>query len=262
MDEAELRRLLQNIPLRGIRYRETMTSTNDEALEWLEQGAPDACLVLANNQTKGRGRMERQWVSISEASLTFSLIVQPKTIMKALIPFYAPLSGLVICKALEQHVGLSPQMKWPNDVLLQGKKTAGVLTEAVWNESDCKGVVIGIGLNVAPVSVSDGGDFSLPVTSINEVAGREIDRWHLLFWILDTFFRERSEIGSETFFREWEHHLAYRGEKVSIIPPAGIPFTGKMLGINQNGDLRVELDDGTTKEIAAGDVHLRYDSGG
>jgi biotin-(acetyl-CoA carboxylase) ligase len=78
---------------------------------------------------------------------------------------------------------------------------------------------------------------------------------------LDIFFQEQSKLGSKSFFEQWEKRLAYQGERVTIIPISGTSFTGKMLGINQNGDLRVELDDGATKEIAAGDVHLRYDSG-
>jgi BirA family biotin operon repressor/biotin-[acetyl-CoA-carboxylase] ligase len=261
MDEFELRHLLRNIPLADIRYRESMTSTNDEALDWLEHDAPDASLVIANDQTKGRGRMNRQWFSSPETALTFSLILRPKEEVTASLPFYAPLAGLAVCKALEQHAGLSPQMKWPNDVLLQGKKAAGVLTEAVWNGNACKGVVIGIGVNIAPVSVPESDIFPLPAISVNEVAGQKIDRWQLLLWILEIFFQEQFEIGSQVFLTEWEKRLAYRGERVTIIPPAGTPFTGKMLGINQNGDLQVELDDGTTKEISAGDVHLRYDSG-
>ncbi len=261
MDEFALRHLLKNIPVADIRYRESMASTNDEALTWLEQGAPDASLVVTNNQTRGRGRMNRQWFSSSEATLTFSLILRPNERMKSSIALYAPLAGLVVCKALEQHVGLSPQMKWPNDVLLEGKKTAGILTEAVWDENICKGVVVGIGVNIAPVSVPESDFFSLPAISVNEVAGKKIERWQLLYWILDIFFQEQIKIGSKAFFEQWEQRLAYRGEKVAIIPIAGTSFTGKMQGINQNGNLRVELDDGTTKEITAGDVHLRYDSG-
>jgi BirA family biotin operon repressor/biotin-[acetyl-CoA-carboxylase] ligase len=261
MDDFALHHLLKNIPLADIRYRESMESTNDEALTWFEQGVPDASLVITNNQTRGRGRMKRQWYSSPEAALTFSLILRPKEIKKASIAFYAPLAGLVVCKALEQCAGLSPQIKWPNDVLLQGKKTAGILTEAVWDGDFCRGVIVGIGVNIAPVSMPESDIFPLPAISINEVAGKKIDRWQLLYWILDIFFQEQSKLGSKSFFEQWEKRLAYQGERVTIIPISGTSFTGKMLGINQNGDLRVELDDGATKEIAAGDVHLRYDSG-
>ncbi len=261
MNELVLHNLLKNIPLADIHYRESMASTNDEALTWLEQGAHDASLVVTNDQTRGRGRMNRQWFSSPDEALTFSLILRPKEIKRASIAFYAPLAGLVVCKALEQHVGLSPQIKWPNDVLIEGKKTAGILTEAVWDGDICKGVVVGIGVNIAPFYVPETDIFPLPPISVNEVTGKKIDRWQLLYWILDIFFQEQIKMGSKDFFEQWEKRLAYRGEKVTIIPMAGTSFTGKMQGINQNGNLRVELDDGAIKEITAGDVHLRYDLG-
>ena len=129
MDEQTLEQLLRNTPVTGLRYFDAAGSTNDIALQWIESGAEDFSLVVADQQTAGRGRMQRKWVTNPGAALAFSLILHltPEEISLAgLIPFMA---GAAVSSALEQLYSLTPQIKWPNDILLKKKKTAGILVE-------------------------------------------------------------------------------------------------------------------------------------
>ena len=261
MDQFILQQLLSDLSLGEVRYRQETASTNDEALQWLEQGAPDASLVCAGIQTRGRGRMERTWYSTPGASLAFSLILNASLMQPETIPLLAPYAGLAVCKALEDSLGLSPSIKWPNDVLLDGKKVAGILSEAVWDGPACKGAVIGIGVNVAPESVPLMPELAFPAGSIDEAAGRQVDRWKLLHAVIAELLRSRSTIGSVDFFREWENRLAFRGERVVVIPPAGSRISGRVMGISLPGCLQIRLDNGTTRDVEAGDVSLRPEPG-
>ncbi len=257
MDQAALQKLLSGLPVGEVRYTEETASTNDDALQWLEEGAPDASLVCTGMQTRGRGRMERTWYSTPDASLAFSVIFHAGGRNPESVSLLAPFAGLAVCKALEASLGLSAQIKWPNDVLLGGRKVAGILSEAVWDGLSCRGVVVGIGVNVAPESVPPLQELAFPAGSIEEAAGKAIDRWYLLCAIITELVYSRSAVGSAGFFGEWEDRLAFKGEMVEVLSPAGGRISGRLAGISPAGSLRIRLDDGTTRDVAAGDVSLR-----
>lgn len=261
MDQAALQAILSDLPLGAVRYTEETASTNNDALHWLEQGAPDASLVCAGMQTHGRGRMERAWYSTPDASLSFSIIFHAGGMDPNAVALLAPFAGLAVCKALEASLSLSPRIKWPNDVLLDGRKVAGILSEAVWDGPECKGAVIGIGVNVAPGSVPPESAVAFPAGSIDEAAGRQVDRWELLHAVIAEVLRSRLVIGRADFFREWEGRLAFRGERVVVISPAGGRISGWVTGISPAGSLRIRLDNGTTRDVEAGDVSLRPEPG-
>ena len=132
MDVNSLTSLLSELPVPQIRYFETIGSTNDEALAWIQAGSQDGCLVIADQQTQGRGRLNRRWITHPGAALAFSLILQPTAGEIDRLEFFSPLGALAICQAMEELYGLNPQIKWPNDVLLQGRKIAGILVETAW----------------------------------------------------------------------------------------------------------------------------------
>jgi BirA family biotin operon repressor/biotin-[acetyl-CoA-carboxylase] ligase len=257
MDQIALQELLSALPLGAVRYVDETASTNDDALQWLAEGAPDASLVCTGMQTRGRGRMERAWYSTPGASLAFSVIFHAGSAEPQAVSLLAPFAGLAVCKALETSLGLSPCIKWPNDVLLGGKKVAGVLAEAVWDGPVCRGVVIGIGVNVASRSIPPMQALVFPAGSIEQAAGRTVDRWELLHAIIAELLHSRSTIGSTGFFQEWEGRLAFKGERVEVFPPAGGRVSGRLAGITPAGSLRIGLDDGTTRDVEAGDVSLR-----
>ncbi len=261
MDEKQLQTHLSGLNLGTICYLTETDSTNDVALQMLEQGAPDASLVAAGWQKQGRGRLDRIWYSVPEHSLTFSMLFTDLSLEPSKINLLAPFAGMAVTLALEENLRLSPEIKWPNDVLLDGKKVAGILVDSVWEGDRHKGVVIGVGVNVATMSVPPEESQMFPSGSVEFAAGSKVDRWELLRWIITKMQREKGNIGSETFMAGWERRLAYKNQPVRISTLTDSPIMGHVLGINPVGSLRIELDDGTTRDVEAGDVSLRPATG-
>ena len=131
MNELQLEQHLSSLPLGAFRYYETIGSTNNEALAWASQGAPDFSLILADEQTSGRGRMDRKWFTPPYSALAMSLILRPTTIERAHPARTTGLLALSLAESLLK-LGLVPQIKWPNDVLLTDRKVAGILVESTW----------------------------------------------------------------------------------------------------------------------------------
>lgn len=249
--------LLARLPVTQIRYFHTIGSTNDEALAWLQAGAQDGCLVAADQQTRGRGRLQRRWITRPGVSLAFSLILQPTPKEANCMGFFSPLGALAICQSLEDLFGLAPQIKWPNDVLLQGKKIAGILVEAAWLGDHLQGVVIGMGINVKPASVPPASELLFPASCVEDAAGRPVDRMLLLREIVQALFEWRSKMCAEAFRQAWEQRLAFRGQWVRIEGTDKPPVTGQVLGIDASGSLLLRSPAGETVTVSVGDVHLR-----
>ena len=128
---------------------ETTESTNTVAMELGKQGAAAGTLVIAESQTKGRGRLSRTWISPKGTGLYFSIILRPKLDLEDL-PKITIAAGVAICKALEKATSVAPQIKWPNDILVDNKKCGGILTEAgPLTASDLPLVILGVGLNIS-----------------------------------------------------------------------------------------------------------------
>jgi BirA family biotin operon repressor/biotin-[acetyl-CoA-carboxylase] ligase len=165
MDERTLRKTLSDILLGGLRTFEQIGSTNDVALAWAADGAPDLALVCAEEQTSGRGRGDRRWFTSPGTALAFSLVLRPLTCEEQSVPLFSGLGAVAVCEALEMR-GLHPEIKWPNDVLLNRRKVCGVLVEAVWmgDKVDC--IVLGIGVNVKPEAIPPSDQLNFPATSI------------------------------------------------------------------------------------------------
>lgn len=257
MNAQSLENLLAGLPITHLRYFDTIGSTNDEALGWVAEGAEDGCLVVADQQTQGRGRFQRRWVTRPGCALAFSLILHPTKEEMNHIGFFSPLGALAISQALEDALGLAPQIKWPNDVLLDRQKAAGILVEAAWLGDVLQGVVIGIGVNIAPEAVPPADELLFPATSVEEAAKRTVDRETLLRSILQALFAWRSQISSEGFHRAWEQRLAFQNEWVRIEEAGGEPITGQVVGIDTQGSLIIKNATGKTVAVAVGDVHLR-----
>jgi BirA family transcriptional regulator, biotin operon repressor / biotin---[acetyl-CoA-carboxylase] ligase len=256
MDSATLKILLQDTPVTGLRYIDTVGSTNDMAMQWIESGASDFSLVVADQQTAGRGRMQRKWVTNPGSALAFSLILHltPEEIPHAgLIPFLAAVS---VSSTLEQLYHLQPQIKWPNDILLNGKKTTGILVESVWKDAGHVSVVIGIGVNITPASLPPIENLNLQPTCIEEANGHIVDRWQLLSALLKSMNTWRFEIGKESLIDYINLRLAYKGQQVRIIETYGEELHGNLVGIDPSGALLIESDS-VILPIDIGDLHLR-----
>ncbi|MEO7839349.1 MAG: biotin--[acetyl-CoA-carboxylase] ligase, partial [Anaerolineales bacterium] len=152
MYQNELEKLLSNLPLGDVKYFDSIGSTNDEALAWAAIDARDLSLVIADEQTAGRGRLDRKWSTPSGTALAFSLIVRPTVDEKPHLSRTVGWAALAVTDSLRTRQ-LTPQIKWPNDVLLLERKVCGILVESVWSGEEIDCVVIGTGINVLKGSV-------------------------------------------------------------------------------------------------------------
>ncbi len=255
LNQESLQKHLIGLPVSAFRYFEQTGSTNDDALEWIGNGAPDGSLVIADEQTAGRGRMDRKWVTRKGTSLAFSVIFRPEGSDR--VPFYAPLGALGVALALETMSTARPQIKWPNDVLVGGKKVCGILAEASWEGDRLAGLVLGIGINIATSSVSLEDDFLFPADSLQHGLGTDLNRMDLLVEVLRHIFLWQDRVGSDAFLTEWNNRLAFQGQEVHINRPGLEGITGEVLRIGQDGKLWVRQINGKDISISAGDVSLR-----
>lgn len=248
---------LAHFNLPAYRVFESVPSTNDVALAWAKEQAPDGALVIANAQTAGRGRMDRHWFTPPDCALAFSLILRPTSQESENVALFSPLGGLALSLALETRYQLQPRIKWPNDVLLNRKKTAGILAETIWQAGQPQAIILGIGVNVGKDCVPPADQVLFPATSIEEALNSKVERWELLEAILHNLFAWRKQLTSPAFLDAWQNRLAFLGEQVYILQPQQEKIRGTVMGLTTSGDLSLLLHNGEIHNFAAGDIHLR-----
>jgi BirA family biotin operon repressor/biotin-[acetyl-CoA-carboxylase] ligase len=261
MDERNLRNALSGIPLCGLRYFEQTGSTNDIALAWAAAGAPDLALVYAEEQTAGRGRGSRRWFTPAGAALAFSLVLRPLPGVEPSIPLFSALGALAVCEVLRK-LGLQPQIKWPNDVLLNRCKVCGILAESVWLGEKVESIVLGVGLNIKPESIPPPDQLNFPATCLEDelspprhpIQSRE--RAELLAQILQSVLAWRPLVSTGTFLQALEGLLAFRGEMVEIWADEQVINSGRLDGLEQDGSLRLLPSQGQAFTVRFGEVHL------
>ncbi len=241
-------------------YHESIGSTNSEAIQLAESGAPHGTLVLADAQTAGKGRGGRRWITNPGTALAFSLILRPSNlgIDQWLILF--GLGALSVAEALSE-IGLQPEIKWPNDVLIDGKKVAGILVNSNWTGESVNYSVLGIGLNVSPEAIPDDAELDFPATSIGEALGRSINRTDLLIAILKKLKVLFQQVNSSDLSNAWQDRLAYLNQEV-VVKKADGTVTGRLIGLTANGELKLIEKSGNETVIGYGDVSLRPIEGG
>ncbi|MBI5944778.1 MAG: biotin--[acetyl-CoA-carboxylase] ligase [Chloroflexi bacterium] len=257
MNEHFLKKTLSKLNIGGLRYFDSIGSTNDEALAWATEDARDLSIVIADEQTQGRGRLNRKWFTPKGSALAFSLILRPAAPLRPHLSRTVGLAALSIaesCRAL----GLAPRIKWPNDVLLNGKKAAGILTETVWSGDSVDSVVVGMGINVHSASVPPQERLQFPATSLEDELGKDIpSRDEILYNILNSFIHWRARMGTDELIKAWEESLAFRGEQVQVKAGGEDQVTGQLLGLESDGSLRLRDANDKSITVRFGDVSLR-----
>lgn len=249
---------LQNTSVPHFKYFRSVRSTNSLALEWLEEDAPDGAIIFADHQSAGRGRFERTWLTEPGNALAVSIIVKPALHEIDFLSLFSPLAGIALLDVLDKSLKIEAQIKWPNDVLIHRMKTAGILTETIWNGDVILGLVVGIGVNILPQSVPSPQNLTYPATCIQDHCANPVDRYVILSDFLNAFAYWRSKIHLSDFMNQWQKMLAFRGEKVYIKQKDGsVQTSGVLLGITSAGNLEILSNNNQKQTITVGDVHLR-----
>jgi BirA family biotin operon repressor/biotin-[acetyl-CoA-carboxylase] ligase len=234
-------------------------STNAALAERARGGEPGGLVLVAEHQTAGRGRLDRAWVTPARAALTLSLLVAPDEVPPARWPWLPLLTGLAVTDALAA-TGVDARLKWPNDVLLEERKVAGILVERVERASAALAVV-GVGLNVSSTSE----ELPVPTATSLLLSGADVDRTGLLGSLLDAFaerydaWRTASGTGLHPAYVA---RCSTIGRRVRVDLPGGEPLQGEAVGVDEGG--RLLVDDGRRVHVlGAGDVvHVRAGGAG
>jgi BirA family biotin operon repressor/biotin-[acetyl-CoA-carboxylase] ligase len=262
-DLSFLRNALVPAVVDDLRYYASIGSTNTEASRLLEQGQIQGkTLLLAEEQTAGRGRLQRTWLSDPHDSLTFSLAIYGDHLPVLDNPQMLTLvAAVAVTDAIKELVGIQAAIKWPNDILLNGKKACGILVEAVWQPPALLGAIVGIGVNVGSKAVPAGTGLRYPPTSLEGANGFTIQRESLLVSILQSFFTWLPHMNEAAFRSHYQNHLAFIGEWVNIINSEDQSIlSGQCMGISQQGSLMLQQPDGTMIHCTAGEISLRQNN--
>lgn len=248
---------------RTLRWYEAVDSTNTALLRLAAEGAPDGTVAVAEYQTGGRGRGERRWWAPPRTCLLFSILFRPTfPLPPAESHQLTMLSSLGVCDAVEEVTGLRLALKWPNDLLLEGRKVGGILTEGAFVGGRLAHAVVGIGLNVnvdfgAPGEGADAQELAglaEEATSLMRHLARPVDRTALLLAILERVDdRYRRLAQGERFHGEWSRRLATLGQRVRV-QVGSEAFLGVAEAVDEGGALLLRGEDGQVRRILAGDV--------
>ncbi|MCD7743745.1 MAG: biotin--[acetyl-CoA-carboxylase] ligase [Lachnospiraceae bacterium] len=244
---------------RIISYSESIDSTNNEAKRLAEQGTPAGTLVVAEEQTQGKGRRGRSWMTPAGTAIAMSLVLRPgNTLHPDRAPMLTLVMGMAVAAACREMCGVEAGIKWPNDVVANGRKICGILTEMSCEVDFINYVVIGIGINTGidgfPPELAD------TAISLHTLMGRRPDRAKLIAVCMERFekyydrFMETQDYSH--LMEEYNALLVGRGGRVRVFSP-GQEFEGTSEGINAEGQLLVRRDDGALEEIFAGEVSVR-----
>ncbi len=235
-------------------YSDEVESTNSLLLNKDNKFNTNGTVALAEKQTNGKGRKNRIWYSAKDQNLTFSILLTDKRYFKKLFNLINFGSSLAAALAIENLYQLKTELKWPNDILINGKKTSGILLESFSKGSKIERLVIGFGLNVNQTLFQ--GSYNYPPTSIKLEANENIDREKLLSEILnifeDTLFKIEND--PNEIMREWKARCRMLGEKISIDDGDKIKY-GIFNDLDENGFLLLRMGDKIEK-IHFGDVSL------
>ena len=259
MDQRSLEHTLKPCRLGAIRHYASIGSTNDEALAWAASNAPDLALVVADEQTSGRGRAGRSWASQPGASLTFSLILRPPAGSGSEVSRTTFLGALALASLLRGHYNLPAQIKWPNDVLIDGRKVCGILAEAVWRGAEPDSVVLGMGINLLPGSVPQGIPLNFPAACLADFTPTPPHPEQLLPQLIQEIVRLRPSLPTPSFMQELQALLAFKGQLVRLtgLGGNGDPADVRLDGLAEDGSLAVtEPATGRQLRVHQGEVHL------
>ncbi len=231
-------------------------STQNELRKLAEQGAAEGTLVIAEQQTSGRGRMGRSWVSPAGKGIWMSLLLRPPVPLP-LAPQLTLLAAVALSRAIsEQLPSLDIGIKWPNDLLVGGKKISGILLESAAEDERLKYVVVGLGISANLDAEDYPEDLLSRAISLKMASGRTVDRSGLIAAVLEQFerlYKLYLEQGFAPIRTLWEARSVTLGNPAELHTPQGI-VSGVPRGLDEMGGLRVELPDGSMRTIYSAEI--------
>lgn len=234
-----------------------LPSTNDEARRKAQGKAPHGTIILSDYQSAGKGRIDHRWYCPPGRGLLMSIILRP-TLQMADISRLTLLAGVVVADCLRKSTGCRAGIKWPNDILINGKKAAGILAEASVSWGSVEHVIIGIGINVNQSHVELPAECRDSSTSIYLERGCKTSRLKILKEFIrnwDEHYWNYLKMGNIYLQHRWLEYNVTLGREVKI-NRQGMVFSGTALDINEEGALLVRLNDGRVREFLAGEVSL------
>ena len=239
---------------RQLYFYHQVPTTMETARELAKKGAVEGTAVIAGTQTTGRGRLARTWLS-PEGSLAMSVILKPPL---ENLPQLVMIASLAVVRAIKQVAGLETHIKWPNDIMLKGKKVCGILIENEVKGGRVNFAVIGIGINVNfnPLDFPEIAEIS---TSLSHETGAEISNVELtstLLFELERLYLE-AQAGAAVY-KEWQENMGTLGKRIKVNTGKTVE-QGQAETITENGNLILRRDDGSLVEIVAGDVTVMKD---
>jgi BirA family biotin operon repressor/biotin-[acetyl-CoA-carboxylase] ligase len=236
-------------------HYDSLPSTNTEAAYQAQLGAAEGLTIVASEQTAGRGRLERHWISTRGAGLYCSIVLRPRLEPRlwTLIPLMAALS---VHQALLDSFGLETDIKWPNDIMTGERKLCGILTETLETENG-RAAIVGIGINMMKGAFPK--ELASRAISVEDVIGKMPDAERLLQSLLQTLGNNYTSLeavdGAVRLVYAWSDHSTYaQGKRISVASGEE-SFLGVTRGLESDGALRVETDTGEIRIVRAGDVN-------
>ena len=255
--ETEIKEQLRTKVLgQTIYYKDEIDSTNNKAKELARKGAKEGTLVVADQQTSGKGRLGRVWESPAGTGIWMSIILRPN-----ILPQYASqitlVAGLDMCEAIQEVTGLNAMIKWPNDVVVGGKKVCGILTEMSAEIEGINYIVVGIGVNVNMKHFPE----TLPyASSLVLQGGKEYSRKEIITNFLERFEKDYEQYkvkpDLEALQKRYERNCINLHKKVKLVRKSG-EVVAEAIGINKEVELCVKYEDGTEETVLSGEVSVR-----
>ncbi len=238
----------------NLHYLVQTTSTMDEARRLAEEGAPHGTVVVADEQTAGRGTKGRIWVSPPGQSIHTTLIVRPDIEQLKRLSI---ISAVAATDAVREATPLQPTIKWPNDLQMEHRKMGGILIEADWTEGQPHYALVGIGINVNFDPAPWATQIDRPATSLMIELGARQAREPVFAALLNAFERRYQQAGATELHETWISRLNTLNRNVTVTLTNGEAINGRAMGVDQAGALIVQTDDGAERTFIAGEVTLR-----
>ncbi|WP_225999106.1 biotin--[acetyl-CoA-carboxylase] ligase [Paenibacillus sp. BJ-4] len=261
-DRLEVSKLARSLNTQSFGKRivilDSTVSTQQDAMRLAEEGAPEGTVVLAEEQTAGRGRLGRRWFSPRGKGVWMSIVLRPTQPM-AFTPQLTLLTGVALCRAIRRLTGVEAGIKWPNDLLIHGRKVSGILLESAAEDQRVRYCIAGIGIDVNLNRDDYPEELSQVGTSLKIEAGHEIDRTELIAAVLgemEQLCMLYAEQGFQPIAMLWEALSVTINRTVRAHTGQGVAVEGTAVGLDPSGALVVETDQGERIQVISGDIQL------